>query len=648
MALSLIVGPPNAGRAGAIHRRFAAALDRDPMLVVPTRDDVDRFERELSEDGGVVGGSVGTFPALFEDVARATGIDLPARLSDAQRLWLVRGAVAEAGVGALRASAASPGFAPAMERLLGELQSEGLDPETLERRAAEAGGDAGYEAELAAVFRAYERLRDGAGRCDRHSLAASATAALRAAPDAWGGRPVLLYGFDDLTAEQLELIAALSAAGDVTAAVTYEPDRAALGARAELLAKLRDELGGRIAEELEPDRAYTASPVLFHLERRLFETPERIAELDDGLVTLAAAGERAEAEQIGGEIARLLDAGADPDEIAIVVRSPDRHGPLLDEVLGGLGIPVAVDASVRFASTATGRSLIALLRAVGEGGTAEDVLAFLRAPARARPRDVDWLEQRVRRRSMRGAAETLEYWTERNWEPHEVERLRDAPASTLAVAVGAIARELAERPQRRSAPRAGRATTLELRAAAAAEAALREVGELPGAAPTREDLISLLEELEVPLWRGPAEGRVRVLSPYRVRARRVRHLFVASLQEGEFPSHNPGDPLLGDERRADLGLPARRDPEQEERYLFYACVSRPSDRLYLSWRDSDDDGQVLPPSPFLEDVADLLPPDGIAPRRRGLDTVTFDPGEAPSSRRAGALARGARPQGRSR
>ena len=202
-----------------------------------------------------------------------------------------------------------------------------------------------------------------------------------------------------------------------------------------------------------------------------------------------------------------------------------------------------------------------------------------------------------------------------------------------------IARELAERPHRREAPRAGRATTVELRAAAAAEAALRDVAELPGAEPAREELVALLEELEVPLWRGPAEGRVRVLSPYRVRARRVGHLFVASLQEGEFPSHNPGDPLLGDERRADLGLPARRDPELEERYLFYACVSRPSDRLYLSWRDSDDDGQVLPPSPFLEDVADLLPPGGLTPRRRGLDAVTFEPVRGSERGRARPVAR---------
>ena len=648
-SLNLIVGPPNAGRAGAIRRRFTEALDHDPILVVPTRDDVDRFERELSEDAGLVGGSVGTFPALFEDVARATGAGLPARLTEAQRLWLVREAVAEEGTGALRASAASPGFAPAMERLLGELQSEGLDPDTLERRAAEAGGDARYEVELANVFRAYERLRDAAGRCDRHSLAASATAALRAAPDAWGHRPVLLYGFDDLTAEQLELIAALSGAADVTVAVTYEPDRAALGARAELFAKLRDELGGHIAEELRPRSAYTASPVLFHLERNLFEPPQRIPELDDGLVVLSAAGERAEAEQIGGEVARLLDSGVAPDDVAIVVRSPERHGPLLDEVLGALGVPLAVDANVRFPSTATGRSLIALLRAMGEGGTAEDVLAFMRAPGRASPDRVDWLERHVRRNVVREADPALEEWARRNWEPHEVERLREAGPRELPAAAGAIARELAERPQRRRAPRAGRATTLELRAAAAAEAALREIADLPGAEPTREELVALLEELRIPLWRGPAEGRVRVLSPYRVRARRVRYLFVASLQEGEFPSHNPGDPLLGDDRRADLGLPARRDPELEERYLFYACVSRPSDRLYLSWRDSDDDGQVLPPSPFLEDVADLLPLGGLAPRRRGLDAVTFAPAEAPSedelARSLAALGRDVDPAG---
>jgi hypothetical protein len=48
MPLEVIQGPPNSGRAGAILDRFRAVLDSDPVLVVPTGDDVATFERELS------------------------------------------------------------------------------------------------------------------------------------------------------------------------------------------------------------------------------------------------------------------------------------------------------------------------------------------------------------------------------------------------------------------------------------------------------------------------------------------------------------------------------------------------------------------------------------------------------------------------
>ena len=40
MALKLIHGPPNSGRAGLVRRALLAALDRDPVLVVPNDDDV--------------------------------------------------------------------------------------------------------------------------------------------------------------------------------------------------------------------------------------------------------------------------------------------------------------------------------------------------------------------------------------------------------------------------------------------------------------------------------------------------------------------------------------------------------------------------------------------------------------------------------
>jgi PD-(D/E)XK nuclease superfamily protein len=182
---------------------------------------------------------------------------------------------------------------------------------------------------------------------------------------------------------------------------------------------------------------------------------------------------------------------------------------------------------------------------------------------------------------------------------------------------------------------------LEVRAAEAAASTLEELADLerlPGCAPpTPAEALEALEDVRVPLWRGPTDGRVRVLSPYRVRAARARHLFLASLQDGEFPGPEVLDPLLGEERRRRLGIGAltREDPALEERYLFHACVARPTERLWLSWRSSDEEGRPAARSPFVDDVLDLLAPDAEDAEHRlkqvhGLDRVVFAPEDAPS------------------
>ncbi len=649
MPLSLIVGPPNSGRAGEIRARFEAVLERDPLLVVPTLDDVHRFERELCRDGGaVVGGSIGTFRRLTDEVAAFTQAPRRPRLSAAQRLALVRAAIRETELRVLRASARHPGFASALERLIDELQGAVVTPEDLARSAASLD-DGDYEDELARLYASYVHGREACGHDDLHSAAHAAGTSLRARREAWRDRAVLIYGFDDLTEEQLDTVAALAGACEVTVAVNYA-DSEALTARAHLLTRLRDELGGQVVADLPRDGSYTDSDTLRHLDETLFEPGADRVLADAGIALLECAGERGEAEAVGGEIARLLAGGTEPDEIAVVLRNPDARGPFYGQVLERLGVPVAVEAQVPLSHTAVGRGLIALARAGAPDGAAEDLLRLMRARSGLRAQEIgDWLERRLRRDRLRTTDEAMAGW---QGAPGMLARFRAAGGGGELGALAAAAHELAEEAHTGREPVARRSTPepaqppfepLEVRAAAAAASSLEELAAMR--AMSGSDAISAaeallaLEDLRVPLWRGSTEGRVRVMSPYRARAARARHLFLASLQDGEFPGIRAADPLLGEERRKRLAIPAlvRRDAAEEERYLFHACVSRPTERLWLSWRSSDEDGRPAPRSPFVDDVLDLLAPSPEEAEERlksvrGLDRVVFAPAEAPSHR----------------
>jgi len=612
LGLKVISGPPGSGRGSALLREFAASLARDPVLVAPTSDDVDRLERELCElPGGILGGSVTSFPGLFREVGRALGLDAGEGLSGMQRIWLARAASRGAGLRRLSRSARREGFAPALESLLGELQAAGHDAGSFAAAVEEAGAGE-YEREIAALFAAYEEARDRLGLRDDHQIAARTTAALRADPARWQGRPVLLYGFDDLTREQIELVDALARAGEVTATVTHE-HRHALAARAELLGELRDELGAEVTElggDTDGDRAGT----LAHLERGLFEPGAGSVPPDGSVRFLEGAGDRGEAELVGRRIARLLADGADPDDIAIAVRSPDRQAPLIARTLGRLGIPVAPEASVPLGVTATGAALAELLAIAAGDAEASSVVSLLRRPGGPLPEQVDWLERDVLRGRMRSSEEALAAWAGAGERPRRIfalDDLRDAGEDATAVVrvLSRFAAGVAERPHLRSGLVPSGSAAVELRAASEAARTLHEVAALGDLVPSDPaTLAELLAHVRVPLWRGATEGRIRILSPYRLRATRVEHLFVAGLSDGSFPASGGSDPLLSDERRRALSLPSRTDPGAEERYLFYACVSKPTSYLHLSYPASDEAGGTAPRSPFVDEVRDLLAP----------------------------------------
>jgi len=694
--LKLILGPPSSGRAGLVRRRYLESLERDPVLVVPTVDDVFAFERELCDPAlgaaAALGGTVLTFGALFGQIATAAGRPPGAVLSPAQRRRCVELAVEglTGRLGPLRRSAGRPGFAAAFCRLLDELQAAGVGPRDVEASAGTLEGSA-YLADVATLFAGYEAARERSNRLDAAGIAREATALLRADPGPWAGRPVFLYGLDDLTPAQFDLVGALTAHTEVTVAVPFEPGNEALVARGQLLGQLRA-LGPVDETILAADPANTESAQLFSLARGFGlpdAMPEPLPERSD-LTMLRSAGTRAEAEAIAAEVSRLVHAGAAPDEIAVALRDPGRRGPEVEAALEANGIAAALEAEVPVASTSVGGAVVALLETAFGAGRAADLLRYLRGPSGFSPGRVDWLERAIRRGRIADAETALARWRGEGRgggddvdggasggraagdpgdargelgadggrdadhdgaapgeDPRDLRRLREAAAESpaaLCAAVGGLAATMASRPFHtgEDGPRLGPGDGLELRAAGAIAAALGDLAALGPLAPAPERLAETVAALDFRVWSGPVEGRVRIASPYRLRAARFDHVLVGSLQDGEFPRRDRGgDPFLSEAQREQLGLDPRRDTEAEERYLFGVCLALPRRRLFLSYRDSDENGAAESRSPLLKEVRALISPpppadgadlvEAAITRERGLADVVAPLAEAPSA-----------------
>jgi ATP-dependent helicase/DNAse subunit B len=667
MPLTLVTGPANSEKAGAVLDPFRAAIARGALLVVPTFGDAERLRRAFAEEHRVFGVRIELFDGLLEEVARRTRVR-PRPLGDHARRRILAAAVADCELDELADAAATAGFVGALEAVVDELRAQRVTPARFTQALQAWAGTEGerrsrYAAELAGLYSAYRRRLEGLRREDRAGYRAAALDALKREPALWGTDAVFVYGFDDLTAQQLDALEALRHATDVTVSLTFEAGRRAFAARTGVAHDLR--AVADVVRELPPNAEHYAPgsrEALHHLERGLFEEPDEgslfaTVAAGDAIELLEGGGERAELELVAGEVRRLLrDEGVAPDEIAVVLRTVDDVAPLVAQVFAAHGIPVAIDRRVAFARVPIGRALLGFLRAALLDGSAADLLAWLRAPGVIRRAGaLDALEREIRRTGARTAAEARSLWEDGGFTLHELDRVRSAAGRGGRALCDAAADELMRLlalPHRVPGdPPHGTAPILtadEAVDAAACRAARRTLDELaalsdrhPGLTPAPAELVRELEEVQVRATGVAAPGLVAVTDPLTIRARRVRVLFACRLQEGIFPRTVRPPALLDDEdrralaRASGLVLPRRDDELAAERHLFYAVASRPEERLVLSWHLADDDGQPAVRSFLVDEVLGLFGDDPAARvRQRELGAVGWrGDGEGREARR---------------
>jgi ATP-dependent helicase/DNAse subunit B len=632
VGLSLLVGPANAGKVAQLLVRYLEAVERDPVLIVPNRGDVDRVERELlARSPALLNGSIVTFDDLFERIVRAKPdgrtSPLPV-IRPAQRAILLADVVRTSELNGLRASARFPGFVETLATAIADLESALVEPPDV-------------DGPLSGLYGAYAAELEALGLWDRDLERRHAAELVARELDAWDGRPVFAYGFEDLTGAQWTLLEALAARADITVSLPYEPGRAVFASLERTAGDLAKLAGARI-EELPAQDWYDA-PALAYLERALFEQrPTDPVPLEGAVRFLEAAGSRAALELVGEEILALLRDGTPAEEIAVVCPSVERVRVPLETAFGQLGLPYAVEGSVAFARTPFGRSLVGLLRFAWLGGGRRDLFSYLRSLYSGLPRPrADFVEGRLRGRAVSEPARVEEEAVRLLGHPLPLLReIRDAGTASHAIrfAAGAMLRSA----HGLESPPVGEDAALDLRAHEVALGLADEVDEwlAYGRAAQREQVVSVLERAPVRLARPQAPGRVAVLDLLRARTRRLQAVFIVGLEEGVFPRRASETPFLPDEERRELEAArrghrlARPDPLARDRYLFYTACTRATRRLTLVREAANDDGRPQEPSPFFEEVRSRFRPDDVArwTRRRVLSELTWDLERAPSER----------------
>ena len=186
---------------------------------------------------------------------------------------------------------------------------------------------------------------------------------------------------------------------------------------------------------------------------------------------LESGGERAEAELVAAEVLELMREGVAPEDIAVLVRSAGRPAAVLADGLADYGVPVALDGRVALSRTRLGAGVLAFARAGLPGGTAQDVLTWLRTPGKlADPDAADALEARVRRTEATTAEEAL-----RLWEGEPPELLAEVEPAELLAGVLAEAEAIWTAPHVRRGEVLGPEDAADARAAAELRYAAQEL-----------------------------------------------------------------------------------------------------------------------------------------------------------------------------
>lgn len=686
MQVRFLLGPAGSGKThrclAEVRAELVRAPEGPPLIFLAPKQATFQVERQLLASPELAGYTrlrILSFERLAAFALDALDRPQPGGLSEEARLMVLRALLLRhrGELKIFRASAHLEGFVRQVSDRLRQCRRDHLGAERLEELAGRTELDPTLRAklgDLALLARAYGEWLRAHGLRDAEALLDAAAEALRAGDRRLGIEALWLDGFAELSAQELELLAALvphcqratlafclpaESHADVSWRSPWSP--VAETAR-RCRARLEAIPGVEISIEPLPTRPgqnrFARSPALAQLEARLAgRMAPAEASLTDpgGAIRLVICRDvEAEAVYAAREILRAVRVGARFRDCAVLVRRLDPYHAALSRVLRRYGIPFFMDRREPVSHHPLAELTRSAMRLATYGWQHQDWFGALKTGlVRAAEADLDRLENAA-----------LEHgWTGRMWlQPHfgrpqqrvteAFEELRARLTRPFANFADALAAGPPSGVSSRQLAAAIRTLWAELEvertlavwAETVAERFLQTNVQSEVHAAVLDQMHEWLDHLVLAfgderlppeqwlpiLEAGLAHLTVGVIPPAldqvlvgavdRSRNPELKLVLLLGLNEGLFPVRAEPGPLLTAAECAQLQRLGVRaglsEPEQfgRERYLAYIACTRAGQRLVISCARRDATGRASNPSLFFHELEQLT----------GLKAVEFD------------------------
>ena len=608
----------------------------------------------------LVAPNIFTFDGFAEAILDQAGRDITP-VSPAFRRMLLRRivdtALAAGQLTYFRPIAGTSGFLDLVEGYIAELKREEAWPEVFE---AITQAKRPRDRELLLIYREYQSVLLRRQLYDTEGRFWAAREALRRGN--WGRfhhlTTVVVDGFTDFTRTQLDLLVDLheraesiwlslpGESGDERKSLFSRPTRS--------IERLAAQPDIRLESVSGDEKTAGFSAVRRHIARQLFRGPRQVevANRADGLELIAVAGSTGELRAAAVRVKRLLNQGVRPEEIVVSTREPD-VATRLCRYFDDSGIPAVASTAVPLSGLPSIRALVAALDVEIADWPFDDLLALLHNSC-VSPQWPDWAPEaspvavgRILRHYKQpgGRREILETLARRG-QSAETGELPSAELTTALQVLRSLDQEFARLRDRQLladwvdstislAGVLGLVPPLDWKTSSIEQQRLAWLGwdlferSLYGLRRDEAaDSGEAPQSLTLAQWRGiladliaietlppqrPERGRVRILTPDQARQIDCRVLMIVGLSERSFPSPPRDDCFFSDAERAELhsrglALPPHSGRRDEELLLFWSLVTRPRERLVLTWPLTDGKGTPFSSSPFVTALRGLFAP----------------------------------------